>query len=485
MDVTLGQIRAARKKQQPYFKGSADWRLSDWVVALAGEVGEAANIVKKINRGDFTLDEKRKDLADELADVLIYLDAVAAAAGIDMAEAVTRKFNIVSARVASPVRLRPLPPCVTALLREREKQVDKGFDAEHDGTHAKGELVNAAAHAVQADGRDPISSPWPFVESPTVHEKPVERRLEIALGLLGAEYDRKHRANGKDVVTIKVVPAASARPAVKDEPAPLVSPSTWFMVKHDANNRDEALAIEHAAERASIMAGVPTSRNLGDISTARAVELFGEAVGAEWSRGGIRTRANIIRRLGISSPGRVWVDLDTYPEALLSTLATCIQEHPRVCWLLTTSRPALMRERPGCLLDAIKTYAWLGTVFSNQEEAEDRLPQLYSVYARHHFVVFVPNSPVDIRHKCVWKFGGMGAKGVLGFLPDRDEPDDYVFSEKEHALDWAVVDTKFPGLSGKATDVSNAKSFITDCAVTGVPCYVDFKDSLPKVELPR
>lgn len=27
-----------------------DWSLSDWMTALTGEVGEAANIVKKLNR---------------------------------------------------------------------------------------------------------------------------------------------------------------------------------------------------------------------------------------------------------------------------------------------------------------------------------------------------------------------------------------------------------------------------------------------------
>jgi len=28
----------------------SDWSLSDWMTALAGEVGEAANIIKKLNR---------------------------------------------------------------------------------------------------------------------------------------------------------------------------------------------------------------------------------------------------------------------------------------------------------------------------------------------------------------------------------------------------------------------------------------------------
>ncbi len=43
------------------------------MLALSGEVGEASNLVKKIWRGDYTLEEKKPELVEELADILTYL----------------------------------------------------------------------------------------------------------------------------------------------------------------------------------------------------------------------------------------------------------------------------------------------------------------------------------------------------------------------------------------------------------------------------
>jgi NTP pyrophosphatase (non-canonical NTP hydrolase) len=67
------------------------WSLSDWMTATAGELGEAANIIKKLNRvrdnipgNAETPDELRAKLADEIADVAIYLDLMAQAVGFDL-----------------------------------------------------------------------------------------------------------------------------------------------------------------------------------------------------------------------------------------------------------------------------------------------------------------------------------------------------------------------------------------------------------------
>lgn len=82
------------------------WSLSDWVTAVVGELGEAANIVKKLNRvrdgipgNTETLDELRAKLADELADTFIYLDLLFQAAGINRDEAVERKFKKTSDKI--------------------------------------------------------------------------------------------------------------------------------------------------------------------------------------------------------------------------------------------------------------------------------------------------------------------------------------------------------------------------------------------------
>jgi NTP pyrophosphatase (non-canonical NTP hydrolase) len=88
------------------------WSLSDWLVALGGEVGEAMNIAKKLNRvrdgipgNSQTADELRQHLVDELADVFIYLDIVASAAGFSLEKAVVEKFNRTSQKIGYPVTI--------------------------------------------------------------------------------------------------------------------------------------------------------------------------------------------------------------------------------------------------------------------------------------------------------------------------------------------------------------------------------------------
>lgn len=93
-------------------QGINSWSSSDWAVALAGEVGELCNVVKKLNRerdglAGNTVDGRdlRVMLEKECADVYLYLDLFCAAAGFDLASAVRVKFNEVSERNGFPERL--------------------------------------------------------------------------------------------------------------------------------------------------------------------------------------------------------------------------------------------------------------------------------------------------------------------------------------------------------------------------------------------
>jgi NTP pyrophosphatase (non-canonical NTP hydrolase) len=93
-------------------RGLSEWSLSDWFTATMGELGEAANVAKKLNRerdgiaGNTVSEEQlHADLADEIADVAIYLDILAASEGIDLAKAIARKFNATSEKVGFPERL--------------------------------------------------------------------------------------------------------------------------------------------------------------------------------------------------------------------------------------------------------------------------------------------------------------------------------------------------------------------------------------------
>lgn len=81
------------------------WTPAHWMQALTGELGELANILKKVDRGDFPVDTVQQDLANELADVQTYLDILAFKLGIDLGDATIHKFNIVSERIDSPLRI--------------------------------------------------------------------------------------------------------------------------------------------------------------------------------------------------------------------------------------------------------------------------------------------------------------------------------------------------------------------------------------------
>lgn len=116
LSLDLAALREANKKRLPQFKNAkgepahsqpdgSDWALSAWCNAVNGELGEAANLIKKIERGDMTLDEGRAALGKELADVLTYLDILAFRVGVDLGRETIAKFNEVSVRVGSSIRL--------------------------------------------------------------------------------------------------------------------------------------------------------------------------------------------------------------------------------------------------------------------------------------------------------------------------------------------------------------------------------------------
>lgn len=102
---------------------------AEWAVNLAGEVGEALNVLKKMRRiqpwsffsrtsprhmmGQMAYASEQEyarlfdHFADELADAMICVDLLGASMGLDLATIVARKFNKTSEKWNSPVRLQP------------------------------------------------------------------------------------------------------------------------------------------------------------------------------------------------------------------------------------------------------------------------------------------------------------------------------------------------------------------------------------------
>lgn len=115
VELTFTEFRQANKarciKWHP--AGIASWSPSDWLTAVTGELGELASLLKMRNRERDGLPGNKfsptnKQVADELADVLTYLDLLAEVLGIDLGRAAVEKFNEVSERVGFPDRIRAL-----------------------------------------------------------------------------------------------------------------------------------------------------------------------------------------------------------------------------------------------------------------------------------------------------------------------------------------------------------------------------------------
>lgn len=113
-DLTFKRLRTVSWRRSQRWINGKTWTLSDWMTALVGEVGEAANIIKKLNRiRDGLVGNKEgvtslsllNDLEKELADIQIYLDLLAADLGIDLGAATRKKFNETSVRLGFKERL--------------------------------------------------------------------------------------------------------------------------------------------------------------------------------------------------------------------------------------------------------------------------------------------------------------------------------------------------------------------------------------------
>ena len=78
------------------------WTPTDWACALAGEVGEACNMIKKLRRGE---DVDSVYLGYELADIAAYTSLLSARLRISLGAFARSKFNKVSAKRGSSITL--------------------------------------------------------------------------------------------------------------------------------------------------------------------------------------------------------------------------------------------------------------------------------------------------------------------------------------------------------------------------------------------
>lgn len=101
-------LRAANIARQDEWDPSDKLTLAYRGNELAGEVGEACNVIKKLERERLGIAGSRDTvahLAEELADVIICADLIAMHVGIDLDAAVRAKFNATSEKVGLRTRL--------------------------------------------------------------------------------------------------------------------------------------------------------------------------------------------------------------------------------------------------------------------------------------------------------------------------------------------------------------------------------------------
>lgn len=98
---------------------------------LAGETGEACNVIKKLERerqGWAGSRASLAQLAEELADVIICVDLVAQQTGIDLWSAVVAKFNATSEARGLGTMLADTPACsAPSLTPEHVRQMVRRF----------------------------------------------------------------------------------------------------------------------------------------------------------------------------------------------------------------------------------------------------------------------------------------------------------------------------------------------------------------------
>lgn len=146
-DLTFAALRAANCARLPLFKNArgeivhnadgSDWSLSQWSNAVLGELGELANLIKKVERKDFSLDDVYTDpktnevmtfreyMGKEAADVACYLDILSFRLGVDLGVAVRKKFNEISERVGVDVHI------------DESGSVWRGYDCVYDSEEVR------------------------------------------------------------------------------------------------------------------------------------------------------------------------------------------------------------------------------------------------------------------------------------------------------------------------------------------------------------
>jgi NTP pyrophosphatase (non-canonical NTP hydrolase) len=175
-DVSIGRLQAAHVERQKEWCPDQQPDLSFRGNEMAGETGEACNIIKKLERERQGWRGSRSslaELADELADVVHTAVLCAITAGVDLAPAVVAKFNATSEKNGLASRLQP-----DACFIARNSEVGFVEFINEDVPYIVRDLNAPAAILVDVDTRkvigyrvyDPDAAQDPLADEKADHE---------------------------------------------------------------------------------------------------------------------------------------------------------------------------------------------------------------------------------------------------------------------------------------------------------------------------
>lgn len=207
----------------------AEWDPTDAITLgyrgneLAGEVGEACNVIKKLERERLGIRGTRatvEQLAEELADAIICIDLIAMQAGVDLGTAVVAKFNATSAKYGLATKLEAAarrPPAPTGAVsvadieRVMREHVWDSSVRTHDAARAIAALLpGASSWREGAEAMREAAARWHDEQALTCERSiataPVERRESFSTMAF------EHRQYAKAIRALPA-PAAPSPPA--------------------------------------------------------------------------------------------------------------------------------------------------------------------------------------------------------------------------------------------------------------------------------
>lgn len=208
-DVSICRLQAAHVERQKEWCPDQQPDLSFRGNEMAGETGEACNIIKKLERERHGWRGSRSslaELADELADVVHTAVLCAITAGVDLAPAVVAKFNATSEKNGLSSRLQP-----DTWLIARNSEVGFVEFINEDVPYIVRDLSGPAAILVDVDTRKVIG--YRVYDPEAAAHEAVREAAKTARKVFAASCDHSRQAvDYMEQLLLAALPPAPAAP---------------------------------------------------------------------------------------------------------------------------------------------------------------------------------------------------------------------------------------------------------------------------------